>query len=457
MPATTKRLDLRFGSFACSVQGFDDPVMPVQQVLRAIQHMLEETPELADAAISFDAGAVESLIEEVARRADLATDDVDITPGLVIVHRGEDRPAPAFEVDPEAEEPEVWTRPFTESATPGEGASDQGGPEADGEADGEADAGEDAGESAPEPEAAGKGAGTFVNLFAPMAAGAPGAAAEAPTSDEPPGAEGDPFAARLDRADADAPPRDIFAEVDETADSRIFADPMAPEGPGDEALRADRDSPFGKPEHFVADLAAAEPEAGDRWTTAGQDRGAQDWGAQDWGAQDGTDRGGDDQGAPVNLFAPAAPPADPGPDESRRSLFTELLAERTQAPPEESGPESAAGEFDALYDDEAEEPEPVEEEDGYTAAGLAEAAGAKTVPELMVAAAAWMVLLRGQNHFTRPEVMAVFDEIPGDHDKSLPARIRGFGRAVRDGQIIAVDDSQFGLSNTEFDRYEALL
>ncbi len=59
MSDATKRLDLQFGSFACSVQGFDDPVQPVQQVLQALQNLLEETPELADAGISFDAEAIE--------------------------------------------------------------------------------------------------------------------------------------------------------------------------------------------------------------------------------------------------------------------------------------------------------------------------------------------------------------------------------------------------------------
>ena len=37
MASGGKRLDLQFGSFACSVQGFDDPVTPVQQVLQAMQ------------------------------------------------------------------------------------------------------------------------------------------------------------------------------------------------------------------------------------------------------------------------------------------------------------------------------------------------------------------------------------------------------------------------------------
>ena len=90
-----KRLDIQFGSFACSVQGFDDPVQPVQQVLQALQSLLEETPELADADISFDAEAIERLIGEVARRADIAEENVEIIPGLIIVHRSNEDAAAA--------------------------------------------------------------------------------------------------------------------------------------------------------------------------------------------------------------------------------------------------------------------------------------------------------------------------------------------------------------------------
>ena len=66
MAEGTKRLDLQFGSFACSVQGFDDPGEPVQQVLRAMQHLLEESPDLATTGIAFEADTIEQL--EVSQR-----------------------------------------------------------------------------------------------------------------------------------------------------------------------------------------------------------------------------------------------------------------------------------------------------------------------------------------------------------------------------------------------------
>jgi len=51
----------------------------------------------------------------------------------------------------------------------------------------------------------------------------------------------------------------------------------------------------------------------------------------------------------------------------------------------------------------------------------------------------------------------VFESIPGEHSKSLEARIKGFGKSVRNGQMIMVEDGVFGLSRTELDRFQSLL
>jgi hypothetical protein len=88
---------------------------------------------------------------------------------------------------------------------------------------------------------------------------------------------------------------------------------------------------------------------------------------------------------------------------------------------------------------------------------LAELDGASNVPELLAAAAAWLSLVQGQTRFSRRDVMAVFDEIPGDHPRSLEARIKGYGKLVRNGVIILVDDGKFALSADERERYFQLL
>jgi len=367
MSASSKRLDLRFGAFACSVQGFDNPVEPVQQFLRALQHLLEETPELADAGISFDAEAIEQLIGEVARRADLAEDDIEIVPGLVIIRHGESTGAgTAADTADSADEDEAWEDPF---AADDDGASEE--PEAD-------------------------QAGGFRNIFTPAAE-----PAEASRSDFEElasalgkAARGDTealFTARLgSMAQGGAPEEETRADIfaaDNNSDGGVFFDPMADddaEEPDDEALNlfADDDR-----------QAGAEP-----------------------------------PGKYGNVFATF---------ESRSRV-------------EADG--RAAPEGDA-----AGEPERVAEPEGYTAAGLAEAAGATAINDLMASAAAYMVLIQGQTTFSRREVLDIFDSLPGDHEKTLEARIKGFGKAVRNGQFVAVDDGVFGLSQGEVNRFEALL
>jgi hypothetical protein len=384
MAANTKRLDLRFGSFACSVQGFDDPVMPVQQVLRAIQHLLEETPELSDAGISFDAEAIENLIEEVARRADLAAEDVEITPGLIIVHRGENEPVAEYPGDETGTEREAWSRPFTGGK--GNGA-DAGGAE--------------------QP--------AYVNIFAQQGEGGGGDFAAIPDSDadavvEAPEETTDLVADRLSRAYEDAPEpedaatgpaglRDIFAETAD-AGGGVFTDPMAPAG---------------------ADMM---PE--------------------------------DDDPEPLNLFATSRLQS-PDVDQPRAggNIFAEF-ATQGDAGADPSG-DDEAGRVQTLFGDTGDQPEPEEAGDGYTVAGLAKAAGADSVSDMMVSAAAWLVMLQGVTSFTRRQVMDAFDQIPGEHEKSLEARIKGFGKATRNGQIVMIKDGVFGLSQDELDRFERLL
>ena len=304
MPDATKRLDLQFGSFAVSVQGFDDPVQPVQQVLQALQNLLQETPELADAGISFDAEAIERLIGEVARRADLDEDKIEIVPGLIIVHRGSD--------DIEA---------YTGGA--GSRGSD---PIADAEP-----------EPNQEPEAEDNAEPEFINIFAPgyHAVGEPGAEIDTEGAD-------DNVLALSMASDSGAKPVD---EAEPGASGKAFAD-VASEAPGEDH-------------------------------------------------EDG----------------------EPGEDE----------------------------------------PEVEQADEGYTAAGLAKAAGAETVAEFMISAAAWMVLLQGQTTFSRHEVIDVFETIPGKHGKSLEVRIKGFGKAVRDGHLVAIDDDRYGLSETELELFQSLL
>jgi hypothetical protein len=390
-------------------------VQPVQQVLQALQALLEETPELGDAGISFDAAAIERLIGEVARRADLDERNVEIVPGLIIVHRTGDGAA---------------------------GYPDSG-DKADDDTENDADdawlplVADDAGEVEPAPpidsgmpDAADPG---YVNIFSPGGsrdgeAAKPSFAlfrTDAPDPDDDEDDDDalvlhdDPFIARLGEISAPAaeensddlgqndqkndPARDIFAESghgDASGDGdSVFADPMAETG-----KTASRDQE-GRINFF---------------STAG---------SVDRDEDEGT-------GDSVKLFASATP---------------EEAAEEPRHQDEDAQPGAA------LFGRTADQPEAEKADEGYTAAGLAETAGAKSISDLMVSAAAWMVLIQGQTTFSRNQVVEVFEAMPGEHDKTLESRVKGFGKAVRNGQLVQVEDGVFGLSRTELERFQRLL
>ena len=441
MSDTTKRLDLQFGSFACSVQGFDDPVQPVQQVLQALQNLLEETPEAGDLGagnlgIAFDAAEIDRLIGEVARRADLDEENVKIVPGLIIVHHGNRAAAGdlagdlADEGDGDIDGDEAWSRPFIAGndadgeATPVEGTGE---PEAAEPETGEPETGED-----DEP--------GYVNIFAPRRNSDGEAAAETglglfqtaadhmtdPIEDAEEGDEiespDDPFASRLGALttpEAEDSTEDFNKDSqknDPAAD--IFADSGGEAGAGDSVF--------------------ADPMA----VTRGAETGDEGPSINFFSSRGGADRDGDDDDDdvvleltdnPVNLFASAAP-GDAADQQDEDSDRGEVLFGRTEDQPE----------IEAA-------------DEGYTAAGLAKTAGAESVSELIVSAAAWMVLIQGQTTFTRGEVVAVFEAMPGDHVKTLEARIKGFGKAVRNGQLVLVEEGVFGLSRIELERFQRLL
>ena len=119
--------------------------------------------------------------------------------------------------------------------------------------------------------------------------------------------------------------------------------------------------------------------------------------------------------------------------------------------------EPGAERGESLFGGSDEQPDVVDIDEGYTAAGLAQVAEAKSVAELIVSAAAWMVLIQGKHTFSRSEVVDVFEKMPGEHKKTLEARIKGFGKAVRNGQLVLIEAGVFGLSNTELERFQRLL
>ena len=378
MSGTTKRLDLQFGSFACSVQGFDDPVQPVQQVLQALQNLLEETPELGDAGIQFDAEAIERLMGEVARRADLDERNVEIVPGLIIVHRRGSGADDYPDIDDADRENAGWAQHFASDGADQDAAKPQKTKNSAKPNDADDDAG-------------------YVNIFSPSASTGSGASAKpgsglfTSASDHQPDPVEDIEAVADGDQPGDDPIRNIFADAGDGDGENIFANLMA---------------------------ESADAESGDR-------------------------------GSSINFFAKQGHAAEFVLESSNRMPSEAKTADPVADPDSERG--------EALFGGLDEQPEVVEADEGYTAIGLAQVAGAESVPELIVSAAAWMVLIKGQTTFSRSDVINVFQAMPGDHEKTLEARVKGFGKAVRNGQLIMIEDGVFGLSLAELERFQRLL
>ncbi len=89
MAETDKRIEVRYGAFACRVEGFDDPMERLREVLSLVQQAIAETPALADRASALDAAQLARLHDALGSRG--ADGDPDI-PGVVVIRDGQ-RPA----------------------------------------------------------------------------------------------------------------------------------------------------------------------------------------------------------------------------------------------------------------------------------------------------------------------------------------------------------------------------
>ena len=118
---------------------------------------------------------------------------------------------------------------------------------------------------------------------------------------------------------------------------------------------------------------------------------------------------------------------------------------------------SASGGMEGEGEPEAPGPDVSEPTDEHravsTPADLAARAGATGVGDLFAVSAAWLTLFEDKSTFTRGDVMRVFEMLPGEHQRSLEARIKGFGQLVQQGTLIQADDGSFALSPSERERF----
>jgi hypothetical protein len=157
----------------------------------------------------------------------------------------------------------------------------------------------------------------------------------------------------------------------------------------------------------------------------------------------------------------ATPKADPAPDAGAAVPGTVLT--------DDAGPKTASqSRFQELLqrvNSNAEEPPAQVEEDTATeserpdlsASDIAAKAGGENTVDLLAASAAWLTIYQKTPQFTRREVMQVFDTIPGDHARTLEARIKGYGKLLRSGTIQLVDDGVFAMSPEAVASFEDII
>ena len=167
--------------------------------------------------------------------------------------------------------------------------------------------------------------------------------------------------------------------------------------------------------------------------------------------------------APEETQTPEPEPETPG---SRfRQLLSRVHGATTMGAP---GEESAAAQQSQSEADLVSETDP-EAADGSDAAEaapslpqvspqqIAQIVEAETVAEQLASAAAWLTLVEGQNRFTRREVMTVLETIPTDEPRELADRIKGFGKLVRSGVLVLIDDGVFAMAQGDRERFQVLI
>ncbi|MEO1492906.1 MAG: hypothetical protein AAFV19_12205 [Pseudomonadota bacterium] len=130
------------------------------------------------------------------------------------------------------------------------------------------------------------------------------------------------------------------------------------------------------------------------------------------------------------------------PKTASQSRFQALLSRVNNNAEETSAPQAIEGNGDRPK---------------LSATQIAERAEGQTTADLLAASAAWLTLISDTPQFTRREVMQVFDTIPGDHPKTLEARIKGYGKLLRAGTVQLVDDGVFAMSPPAAEKYDTLI
>ncbi|MEM8659034.1 MAG: hypothetical protein AAGF22_13145, partial [Pseudomonadota bacterium] len=142
-----------------------------------------------------------------------------------------------------------------------------------------------------------------------------------------------------------------------------------------------------------------------------------------------------------------APPAEPAADRQRKpegpSIEDRLHASFTSSQKPATGP---VFNLDPLPG----------EDDEFTPRGFARKIGATTLPDLMGAASAFLVLVEDRGTVSRNDIMDMVKILAGDTPLTAETKIKAFGKLVRSGDLIRVEAGQFAMSPEARARYSAL-
>jgi hypothetical protein len=107
----------------------------------------------------------------------------------------------------------------------------------------------------------------------------------------------------------------------------------------------------------------------------------------------------------------------------------------------------------ALDDEDAEFDDHAEDDGAFVA--FAERVGARSLPDLLEAAAAYTAFVEGQPSFSRPQIMRRAAAIETDEEFTREAGLRSFGQLLRQGKIRKLQRGQFTISESTRFRPEA--
>ncbi len=125
-------------------------------------------------------------------------------------------------------------------------------------------------------------------------------------------------------------------------------------------------------------------------------------------------------------------------------------AETRRAPaepafPGEARPSARSEDFDEAID---------ADDTGITLDNFARKVGAASLPELLEASAAYVTIVSGQPRFSRASILNMVDELSNERSYTQEARIKSFGKLLRNGSILRVEDGKFAISHSAKFNYE---